>query len=97
MATPFISPNLYQLSGTNLHVSYSTSGIDGKPHFSYQDAQHNLSFIGDDIRAVECDLGTVVSVTIQRTIDSAQPLSASLSPGLTWPLVNPCVFARKVL
>ena len=80
MATPFISPNLYQLSGTNLHVSYSTSGIDGKPHFSYQDAQHNLSFIGNDIRAVECDLGTVVSVTIQRTIDSGSTSFSVLIP-----------------
>jgi histidinol-phosphate/aromatic aminotransferase/cobyric acid decarboxylase-like protein len=27
----------------NLHINYSTSGIDGKPHFNYQDAQQNLS------------------------------------------------------
>ncbi len=80
MATPFISPNLYQLSGSNLHISYSTSGIDGKPHFSYQDTQHNLSLTGDDIRAVECDLGTVVSVTIQRTIDSGSTSFSVLIP-----------------
>jgi hypothetical protein len=80
MATPFVSPNLYQLSGNNLHINYSTSGIDGKPHFNYQDAQQNLSFIGDDVRAVECDLGTVVSVTIQRTIDSGSTSFSVLIP-----------------
>jgi hypothetical protein len=80
MATTFISPNLFQLSGNNLHISYSTSGIDGKPHFSYQDGQHNLNFIGDDIRTVEGDLGTVVSVTIQRTIDSGSTSFSVLIP-----------------
>ena len=80
MATTFVSPNMYQLSGNNLHITYSTSGIDGKPHFNYQDAQQNLSFIGDDIRTAECDLGTVVSVTIQRTIDSGSTSFSVLIP-----------------
>ena len=31
------TPNHYDLSGKRLHVVYSTAGIDGKPHFSYQD------------------------------------------------------------
>lgn len=81
MATVFVSPNLFQLPGNTVHVTYSTSGIDGKPHFQYQDSQHNLNLSGDEIRTVECDLGTVISVTIQRTIDSGRPASACLSPG----------------
>ena len=60
---------MFNVSGGGLHVSYSTSGIDGKPHMSYQDAMRSLSFTGDEIRKVECDLGTVVSVTIVRTVD----------------------------
>ena len=80
MATPFVTPNLYQLSGNTVHVTYSTSGIDGKPHFHYQDSQHNLNFTGDEIRTVECDLGTVVSVTIQRTIDSGSTSFSVLIP-----------------
>lgn len=80
MATPFVSPNLYQLSGNNLHVTYSTSGIDGKAHFHYQHAQQNLNFIGDEIRTVECDLGTVVSVTIQLTVDSGSTSFSVLIP-----------------
>src|SRR4051812_40693065 len=39
MPGPQITPDNYQLSGPHhLHVSYSTNGIDGKPHFTYQDA-----------------------------------------------------------
>jgi hypothetical protein len=66
-----IAPNLFSLAGGGLHVSFSTSGIDGKPHFSYQDAQRTLSFRGDEIRMVTVpDLGMLVSVTIALTIDS---------------------------
>ena len=83
MATPFVSPNLYQLSGNTLHVTYATTGIDGQPHLHYQDSQHNLNFSGNSIRAVECDLGTVVSVTIQLTVDSGSTSFSVLIPGLT--------------
>lgn len=33
---PIIYPNLYELSARNLHITYSTTGVDGQPHFSYQ-------------------------------------------------------------
>ena len=47
MATgPFGEPNSYDLSGHHLHVTYSTSGFDGKPHFSYQDLHQTLDFSG---------------------------------------------------
>lgn len=64
------TPNLYQLSGKHLDITYSTSGIDGKPHFSYQDLQQTLSFSGDQIRSVETEIGTLVSVTIRLTVDT---------------------------
>jgi len=68
-ATTTVTPNLYHLSGHHLHVTYATSGIDGKPSMSYQDAHQSKSFRGDEIRAVECDLGTLVSVTLRMTPD----------------------------
>ena len=76
----FVAANMFSLSGDGLHVSYSTSGIDGKPHFSYQDPVRSLSFSGDEIRRVECDLGTVVSVTIVRTIDAGSTSFSLLVP-----------------
>jgi hypothetical protein len=36
---------------------------------TYQDAHQGKSFRGDEIRALECDLGTLVSVTIRMTVD----------------------------
>jgi hypothetical protein len=67
---PIIVANLYELSGKNIHITYSTSGIDGKPHFSYQDLQQTLSFSGDEIRSAETEIGTLISVTIHMTVDT---------------------------
>ena len=88
----FVAANMFSLSGGGLHVSYSTSGIDGKPHFSYQDPVRSLSFSGDEIRRVECDLGTVVSVTIVRTIDAG-----STSFSLLVPRVNVAAFSSVTI
>jgi hypothetical protein len=67
--TPTVTPNLYQLSGHHLHVTYSTTSFAGKPTMTYQDAHQSKSFTGDEIRTVECDLGTLVSVTLRMTVD----------------------------
>ena len=80
MATQTVTPNLFQLTGHaglhHLHITYATSGIDGKPSMTYQDAHEGKTFRGDEIRTVECDLGSLVSVTIRMTVDSG---STSLS------------------
>lgn len=78
--TPTVTPNLYQLSGHHLHVTYSPSGIDGKPHMTYQDTHQSKSFKGDEIRAVECDLGTLVSVTLRITVDVGSTTLSVLIP-----------------
>jgi len=67
---PTVTPNLYELSGKHLHVTYTTTSIDGHATLTYQDAHQGKSFRGDEIRAVECDLGTLVSVTLRMTVDT---------------------------
>jgi hypothetical protein len=79
------APNLYQLSGKHLNITYSTSGIDGKPHFSYQDLQQTLSFTGDQIRSVETEIGTLVSVTIRMTVDTGGSTFSLLLPRVNIP------------
>src|SRR3989442_1009713 len=73
-------PNLFNLTGRHLHITYATSGIDGQPHFTYQDAHQTLNFRGDQIRAVECDLGMLVSVSIVRSVDSGSTSFSLLVP-----------------
>jgi hypothetical protein len=65
-----VTPNLYHLSGQHLHVTYSTTSFAGGPILTYQDGHQGKSFKADEIRALECDLGTLVSITIRMTVDT---------------------------
>jgi hypothetical protein len=85
MAIQFVEPNLYQLSDKHLHVTYSTTGVDGKPPFSYHDLHQTLNFSGDQIRSVETEVGTLVSVTIRLTVDSGGTTFSVLLPRVNIP------------
>lgn len=82
-ALPIESPNLFSLSGGGLTVSLALSGIDGKPHFSYQDAHQSQSFSGDEITLEETTLDTLASVTLVRTVDFGDTTFTLLVPRST--------------
>jgi hypothetical protein len=69
-ATEGNSPDLFQLEHNDLHISYSTSSISGQPLFNYRDAQQEQSFRGDEIRVQESELGTLVTVSVKKTVDT---------------------------
>jgi len=75
-----IVPNMFSLTGKDLHITYATSGGDGRPHFTYQDHTRTLHFSGDEIRSVGTDLGRVVSVSIRPTIDAGSTTFSLLVP-----------------
>lgn len=79
-ALPIEAPNLFSLSGGGLTVSLALSGIDGKPHFSYQDAHQSLSFSGDEITIEETALDTLATVTLVRTVDVGDTTFTLLVP-----------------
>lgn len=65
------SPTLYDVSGEGLHITYATGAADGVPHLHLSDSDGERDFSGPEIRTVASgDVGTLVSVTIVRTIDS---------------------------
>ena len=80
-----IGANLFQLNGGGRHVTVALNGIDGKPHFSYQDAHQTLTFQGDEIRQLDSDLGLVASVSIRRTIDQGSTSFSVLLPHVNVP------------
>jgi len=80
IAATVTHPNLYQLQGHHLHVLYAASGIDGQPHFDYQDAHQTLHFKGEEIRTVELEIGTLVTVTTRLTVDSGSTSFSVLLP-----------------
>jgi hypothetical protein len=80
MANSFVSPNLYQLHGRGLHVTYSTTGIEGKPHFSYQDSHGAKAFSGDQIALTRSPIGTLVTVVLRVTPDAGSTSFSVLIP-----------------
>ena len=64
-------PNLFQLSARHLHVVFSTTGIDGKPHLSYDDGITGTSSFGDQIRLsgpdTDLQTATVTSESLRGT------------------------------
>lgn len=79
-ATTNQQPDLYDFTGTNLKISYSTTGIDGKARFSYKNGKTALNFSGDEIRTVETEIGTLVSVTVSMTVDTGSTSFSVLIP-----------------
>ncbi len=62
--------SVFDVSGDDLHVTYTTAGSD-EPHLVFVSPTRTLSFTGPEIRTLQsADVGTLVSVTIWRTIDS---------------------------
>lgn len=60
-------PNHFSFHGENLNVSYSTTSLMGKPFLSYDDGIKSRNFMGDEIRTVGTEIGTLVSVTLWKT------------------------------
>jgi len=67
-------PNMFTLQGVgpkykDIQISYSTSSITGQPLFSYKDSKGTHSFKGDEIRAQDTEMGTMVTVTLESIPD----------------------------
>jgi hypothetical protein len=73
-------PNLFELSGDGIQVTYSTTSFDGKARFDYHDAQQSKVFVGDQIRTLQTEIGTLVSVTIRMTVDAGSTSFSLLIP-----------------
>jgi hypothetical protein len=76
------TPDLYQLQGAQVHVTYATTGLDGKPHLTYQDATQTLTFDGDQIRTAQSEIGTLVTVTTRMSVDTGSTSFSVLIPNV---------------
>jgi len=86
--------SVFDVSGDGLHVTYTSPGADGQPHLTFVSPARTLTFTGPEIRTVASpDVGTLVSVTLRRTVDSGAtsftlviPPVALESPDATAPI-----------
>jgi len=62
--------NKFDISGP-IAISYSTTSFEGKPHFSYRDADGDRQFSGDEITRVDDEiLGAFVTVVLHAEPDN---------------------------
>lgn len=73
-------PNSYQFQGNNLSITYDTTSFTGEPCFNYRDRKQTLNFAGDQIRTVDTEIGTLVTVTIKKTVDTGNTTFTLLIP-----------------
>ena len=78
----FVQPTIWILSGGGIHIRYTSAG----PNFHYQKLPQVLDFTGDGIRVVNVpDIGPLVSVTLQLTVDSGSTSFTVLLPRVNLP------------
>src|SRR3981189_1630455 len=84
-----VTPNQYTLHNSRVKVNYSTSGIQGQPHLSYDDGIQVLNFQGPQIRVTDTEIGKLVSVTIRHTVDTESVSYSILIPVVILPNTQP--------
>ena len=75
-------PNLFELAGEGVHITYSTTSFGGVPTFTYQDMTQSKHFTGNQIRTVHTEIGTLVTVTTLLTVDSGSTTFTVLIPSV---------------
>ena len=64
-----VSPNMYELMGAGVKITYSTTGFSGIAQLNYQDPSRNLQFSGEQIRVTPTEIGQMVTVTLEQIPD----------------------------
>ena len=76
------APDVYELTGDHLKITYATTSIAGEPRFTYNDGSQTMSFKGNEIRETKSDIGTLVSVTTHMTVDQGSTTFTLLVPAV---------------
>jgi hypothetical protein len=72
--------NMYELQNRTVTVNYSATSITGDPLLHYKDREREVNARGDDIRQVETEIGTLVSITLEPDADAGSLIFSVLIP-----------------
>lgn len=79
---PRAEPNMWQLAGGGMEVSFASTGIDGKARLTVTTKELGArSFTGDQIRITPSEIGTLVTVTIAAIPDLSTTTLTLILPG----------------
>ena len=82
MTQPNNVPNVYQLAGDGIQITYTMSNSNGQDQLDYQDAQGSRTFTGNQINSERSPLGTLVTVFLVRTVDTGSTTLTLAVPGV---------------
>ncbi|WP_224249226.1 hypothetical protein [Hyalangium gracile] len=77
---PVILANTFNLQNRRISVSYSATSFTGQPLFHYKDRVHEVNARGEEIRQVESEIGTLVSITLEPDADAGSLIFSVLIP-----------------
>jgi len=83
MPKPQLVPTQYRLSGDHAAIEYATTSFAGRPTFDYKAGQTHVTVSGDQIRVIESEFGTLVTITIETTADAGDTTLTLLIPAIT--------------
>lgn len=83
--TPKRAPNLYELTGTRLKVTYSSSSIAGKPLMTIRQGRKDQQFTGNEIKTDKTQIGQLITVTTETQPDRKTVLFSVLLPDVNLP------------
>jgi hypothetical protein len=64
-----MQPNLYELRGTGIEVTFSSSSLDGKPRMTIRRGRRTSNFAGSEIRQLKTEIGALQTVTLESVPD----------------------------
>lgn len=79
------TPNLFELHRGAISITYSTSGIDGRPRLHYEDGERQLDFSGEEIGTWDSTIGKLVTVELSRVADGDTRVLSLLLPQVNLP------------
>ena len=65
-----VGPNLFELSNGEMQVTYSSTSVSGQAQLNYHTHTNVLTFKGQDVRVENSELGTLVTVSTFKTVDT---------------------------
>ncbi len=80
MAGQFLHPNLFELEGRGTRITFSLSSFTGAPQLQYRDLRISRTFTGSEISIQDSDIGLMVKVILERTVDFGNTILTLLIP-----------------
>jgi hypothetical protein len=82
MPDSFKVANLFELTGGDVSVTYSSSSIAGTPQFNYRDSETNHTFLNEEIERTETPVGELVTVRVKVEPDRRTVLFSLVLPAV---------------